>query len=141
MYFDGKVDLETKRAKFYDQDAVSRYIASLAGHPIRVKIEKGGKRTEQQNKWLWGVAYKLIADHTGYTPEEIHEVCKQKFNPRAVMISNKTTGETETFIVGGTTTQLNKREEWELYKERVQQLGAELGVIIPDPDQRDFLDE
>lgn len=39
-------------------------------------------RSLQQNRYLWGVVYDRISTHTGYDPEEIHEICKAKFGLR-----------------------------------------------------------
>ena len=136
--FDGKVSTDGKMT-IYDQEGFSRHYQQFKGMGIRITVERGGKRTNKQNAWLWGVAYKLLSDHLGYTPEEIHEVCKQKFNSKPVEITNKQTGETETIIIGATTTDLNKLEEWESFKEQVQRLGASLGVVIPDPGQTEWL--
>lgn len=48
------------------------------GYTIYVVDEKPF-RTLAQNSYLWGVVYSTISKHTGYKPEEIHELCKVKF--------------------------------------------------------------
>ncbi len=47
---------------------IATFVAALdAGRPYRVTIEEAkSTRTNQQNRYLWGVAYKLIADAVGY---------------------------------------------------------------------------
>ena len=40
------------------------------------------KRTNSQNQYYWGVVVKLIAQHTGHDPEQIHEALKQMFSPK-----------------------------------------------------------
>ena len=37
------------------------------------------KRSNQQNRYYWGVLCKLASDHTGYTLDEIHEFHKENF--------------------------------------------------------------
>lgn len=39
-------------------------------------------RSNRQNRYLWGVVYKTIADETGYDAQEIHEIMKLKFSLR-----------------------------------------------------------
>jgi hypothetical protein len=96
---------------------------------VDVIIERRGKkRTNPQNRWLWGVAYKILSDHTGYSEEEIHEICKFKFNRKEYHLGD------ETFILGGSTAIMTTIEFME-YKTNIQQLGAELGCVIPDPNE------
>jgi len=96
-------------------------------------IEKQSRsRTNQQNRWLWGVAYKILSDHTGYTPEEIHEIIKYKF-----LRKHYTVGD-EQYDVGSTTTTLSTVEFSE-YKEKIQRFGATLGCNIPDPNESDSI--
>jgi hypothetical protein len=47
---------------------------------VDVVVERYSKRrSNSQNSYLWGIPYKLLSDHTGYSPDEIHEICKYKF--------------------------------------------------------------
>jgi hypothetical protein len=89
--FDGSVKegklLLDKGPKFRE------YLFSLNGKRVQVTVEKlKNSRTLQQNKYYWAVVVKLIAQHTGHDPEQIHELLKQKFSPRwhfmEVMIDN-----------------------------------------------------
>jgi hypothetical protein len=60
-----------------------QYLAGLNGKRVQVTVEKiKHSRTLQQNKYYWGVVVKLIAQHTGHDPEQIHELLKQKFSPK-----------------------------------------------------------
>lgn len=97
------------------------------------------ERTNEQNKWLWGCAYKLLSDSTGYEVADIAEyLCgqffgwKEKLVPgkRFVQVPRRTTTTDETGRRKVLTT-----AEFSEYKEFVQRFGAEHGVIIPDPDK------
>jgi hypothetical protein len=60
--------------------AVEGHYQTLEGQEIQIIVEKRKhSRTLLQNAYLWGVVYKLIADHTGFTPKEVHDYCKRKF--------------------------------------------------------------
>jgi hypothetical protein len=108
----------------------------LSGHgekPIEVKFSRPVKtRSNNQNRYLWGVVYKIISDESGHTPEEIHTAAKQMFLPRKfIMLGNveieieKSTAELST-------------AEFELYQERVRAWAStELGFRIPLPNDSD----
>src|ERR1039458_7616319 len=70
-----------------------QYLSGLNGKRVQVTVEKiKHKRSNNQNQYYWGVVVKLIAQHTGHDPEQIHELLKQQFSPRwhfiEVMIGN-----------------------------------------------------
>jgi hypothetical protein len=49
------------------------YLRSLAGQPVDVIVKVHRKhRSDQQNKWWWGIAVPLIAHELGYDKHE-HE--------------------------------------------------------------------
>ncbi len=49
-----------------------QYLAGLNGKRVQVTVEKiKHSRTNGQNRYLWGVCYKLIADHTGAGTDEV----------------------------------------------------------------------
>ena len=120
--------------KLHDEEEFKHCFRTFEGKKIRLSIEKGNKRSTQQNRYLWGICYKILADYTGYTEKEIHAYCKAKFSPIVVEILNKRTGETSSMLVGDTTTELTTIKFME-YKEKIQHLGAELGCQIPDPEE------
>jgi hypothetical protein len=91
-------------------------------------------RSQQQNRWYWGVIVELIADHTGYTPDEIHEILKAKFVPKKLAISDGNGEIVGEFVIGSSTTKLDKNAFGE-YCEAIRRWAAsDLGVVIPDPD-------
>ena len=92
-----------------------------------VTIEKAkSKRSLNQNSYLFGVVYKVIADHTGNTIDELHEVFKRMFlTPRFIVYKEKE------IKVPSSTSDLNKVEFGE-YIERIRAEVATMGVIIPE---------
>ena len=98
-----------------------------------------GKRSSRQNRYLFGVCYKMIADRLGYTPEEVHEYCKGKFlAPEGFTIIDKTTGEViEQASIPASTRELSTTEFSE-YVQQIQRWAAEvLEISIPDPNQEE----
>jgi hypothetical protein len=101
-------------------------------------------RTIQQNRYLNGVAYKMIGEVTGYERTEIHEyflglyfgwrqkkVPRKPSNPRgleSVPVRTTTTDET------GKRRLLSTEDFWK-YVEFLQRFAASrLQLVIPDPD-------
>jgi hypothetical protein len=111
----------------------------------RVVIEPVAvERTLQQNRYLNGVAYKMISEVTGYERQEIHEyflglffgwrekkVPRKPSNPKGVeSVPVRTTTVDET----GKRRVLSTEDFWK-YVEFLQRFAAEkLHLVIPDPD-------
>jgi hypothetical protein len=90
-------------------------------------------RSQRQNAWYWGVIVQMLADHTGYTPDEMHEVLKAKFIPKRFAVSDGNGEIQDELVIGGSTSILNTVEFGE-YCEAIRQWAADsLHVVIPDP--------
>lgn len=118
-----------------------RLAAALKGRrdcPLEIIIErKHATRSLAQNALYWGVYVTVLAEHTGYTRDEIHEVLKAKFLPRRIALADGQGEVRGEFLIGQTTTRLNKIEFGE-YLRSIQQWAAEdLDVVIPDPPSAD----
>lgn len=97
------------------------------GKRVEVTVEKvTHKRSNQQNRWYWGCILKLISEHTGDTPEDLHEALKIHFAPKHV-VGN---------IVIASSSRYLDTLEFGQYCEKVRQWAAEyLGINIPDPSE------
>lgn len=131
------------RERVAEQIAV--FVRALdAAKAYRVTVEAATiPRTSQQNRYLWGVAYKLIADAVGYEVDEVAEylcgymwgwtekrVPKKPSNPEGIeSVPIRTT----TTDADGKRSVLNKHDFAD-YVAFVQRFGAKHGVHIPDPD-------
>lgn len=97
-------------------------------------------RSLEQNAYYWGVVVQLLSEHTGYTPDEIHELLKAKFIPKRLAVCDGNGVIQDEIVLGGTTRSMNKLEFGE-YVEAIREWSAEsLDVVIPDPDQ-DYVNE
>jgi len=52
--------------------------------------ENKSKRSNPQNRYLWGVVYPIIGNKLGYDTETVHEVFKQKFGVKVELRNNIT---------------------------------------------------
>ncbi|NTU69991.1 hypothetical protein HGB13_04205, partial [bacterium] len=121
--FYGKV--EKGELRLIGRDRFKEYLYTLNGQEVEVTVaKKGRKRSEGQNKYLWGVVYKLLSDYFGYTPDEMHELMKQKFAPKKeVKMGN------EIMLIPCSTTEL-LTTNFNDYLDQIKQFGAENNVII-----------
>jgi len=108
-------------------------MAAHIGKPINVKITVARpERTDRQNAYLWGVAYKVLGEHMGHSADELHEwLCGEYFGWQDRALP----GGRVTSVPLRTTTKpdkLDDREFWK-YVEFIQRKAAEAGVYIPDP--------
>ena len=72
---DGKIEFYTGQKTY-----LNNWIKTLEGERVVLQIKKyRPQRTDPQNRYLHGVVFKVLADHTGYTLEEIKEAMKIKF--------------------------------------------------------------
>ncbi len=91
-------------------------------------------RSLQQNKYWWGVCVQLVSEHTGYTPEEVHDLAKQMFIPKRLAVADGNGEINGEFVIGGSTREMNTQEFSE-FTERFKQWAAEdLDIYIPDPE-------
>jgi hypothetical protein len=105
-----------------------KFLESTDGKSLVVQIDKEkGVRSQNQNSWLWGVVYKSIADATGYSETEVHEIMKRKFLPPKLVKWKGTD-----IRMPGSTSELNKTDFGE-YIERIRAEVASLGITIEDP--------
>jgi hypothetical protein len=106
---------------------VLAHLQSLEGKRVEVTVERQKrKRTNQQNRWYWGVVLQLISEHTGEDPENLHEALKAHFAPKHV-VGN---------IVVPSASRYLDTMDFSTYCEKVRRWAAEeLHISIPDPEQ------
>jgi hypothetical protein len=119
---DGKLRLDSK--KQYDA-----YITRFEGDEVEVTVRKRrSRRSEQQNGYYWSVVIPLMAEHCGYTRDEMHEAIKAKFLGQE--------DQSRGLLRIGSTARLNTLEFADLVDRVILWAAHELGVIIPAPDPK-----
>lgn len=122
---EGKVEVSSY--KIFADD-----IAKCEGKEVEIVVlDKYKIRSEKQNRYYWGVVLKLISDHTGFEPEEVH----QFFRKHLLTYEKKYKGKVYEF--SKSTTELN----WKDFSDYIEKIRAYVresealkDVIIPDPD-------
>ena len=111
---------------FDDRDSFDNYLLSLENMFVDIVIKKRRKdRSNQQNRDMWGVVYKIISETTGHTEDEIHDSMRAMF-----LMDNL-----GKFPIMRSSTSLTTAE-MEEYLEKIRQWAAqELSCIIPLPNE------
>lgn len=124
---------------------LSRFLLSVfAGKAVRVKVEIArADKTPKQNAYLWAVPYKMLGEHLGMEAEELHEWnCGSQWGwkDRKCPKTPRNPEGIESVPVRTTTRDENgnpdlcSAEDLAKLWERCQRLGANNGLLIPDPD-------
>jgi len=113
------------------------YLAGMKGS-VKLTVAKFERtRSNRQNRWLWGVAYQLLADHTGHDKDEIHEWVKDAIGLRKEIRYKDADGKEHTQFIIRSTTEYST-SEMKTFMEMLQQWAvSELGVVVPDPNEVD----
>lgn len=127
--------------------AVSRILSGWKGKPLHIVIKPfSRKRSDAQNRWLWGVAYVCVRayllerDGEAPTAEEIHLHNMQYI--QGCQIKQKTILGYEVFVVEERRKSSSMSTvEWNEMKEKFQKYWAEQGCVIPDPRKDNMLSD
>ena len=111
--------------RLYQPERYEEYILSLDGD-VELTLEKVKKqRSNNQNRYYWGVVVELLSKELGYTTEETHEALKYKFLmvEKGVLPTVKSTTDLTT-------------QEFEEFMSRVREWSSVfLNCYIPDPNE------
>lgn len=113
---------------------LAKLLARRKDCELELVIErKHATRSLHQNAWYWAGVIQPIADYTGYTPEETHELLKARFLPKRLAIADGNGVVVDEVVIGGSTTKLNKIQFGEYVEEIRRWAGETLAITIHDP--------
>lgn len=112
----------------------TRALMSFRDGPVTVRIErKRATRSAEQNRLYWGIYVQALSDHTGFSPDEMHEVLKAKFLPKRLAVQDGNGEIVDEYVLGGSTTKLDVIEFGD-YLNAIHEWAQSLGVVIPEED-------
>lgn len=133
----GSAEIRSGRLFIRNRKAFDAQIAQLReGWELEVTVKRQrATRSQQANRFYWGVVIHLLSEHTGYTPDEVHDFCKMKFIPKRLAVQNGNGVIQDEFVLGGSTREMNTVDFYE-YVDAIRQWAAEeLDVVTPYPDE------
>ena len=128
------------KGKLDNPEIFNEDLRHFEGKRFRMILTNDKKRSNEQNKYWWGVLIKGIGDWlresgNDVTDEDVHEFIKMKYlGKKEVVINGKT------FERYRSTAELTTLEFSDL-KEKIQRDFAQRGLIIKDPNQTEFLED
>ena len=89
-------------------------------------------RSNNQNRYYWGSIIQPISDHTGYDPQETHEILKMMFLKKEVLV-----GRTK-LDIGTSTTELSTIQMEEYLSRCRMWASQELACYLPLPNEQEY---
>lgn len=121
--------IENGKFIYQNPDLLADRIKKLNGSEVWITIAKKTKgRSNNQNRYYWGVVILILSKELGYLGEEIHDTLKAKFltdkSQKIPLV--KSTGSLST-------------AEFESYLSKIRMwASSELNIYIPEPNEVPF---
>lgn len=107
----GSAEIRCGKLRLRRSDLLAAQCRSLRDGEYELRIERRkATRSLQSNRFYWGVVIKALADYTGYSPNEVHEICKAKFLPKQAAICDRNGVVVDELVIGGSTAKLDPGE-------------------------------
>ena len=117
--FQGTVEEGT--LKIFDIERFNAYLQGLDGKVSVVVRKRRKPRSDNENRYYWGVVVKILSDETGHLPDEIHEALKHKFLMDGLVAKS---------------TAMLSTVEMEEYLSRIRTWASmDMNIYIPEPNE------
>lgn len=113
---------------FNNPEGFNKHLLRLNDKSVDVVVRLPRKdRSNKENRYYRGVVVVLISEHTGYTPEEVHEFLKLKFLSKIIVLCGND------IRIPQSSTGLSTIQ-WEQWMTEIREWAAlDLGIYIPLP--------
>ena len=124
-----KATVEKGQLILHNKPAFQKFVGSRKDGEYKLSLKRSTKaRSNQQNRYYWGVIIKMISEETGMFPDETHDALKWKF-------LRKSAGRFETVH---STTRLSTNEFSEYIDKVIAFASTDLNMRIPLPNEVDL---
>lgn len=118
---------EKGNAKIHEPDSFKKFLEKIGDDErIVVTIEKWYKKySDKQRNYYFGVPVSILAEHTGFSPKEMHEALKMKFLTQKGEVIDKVQSITSLSTV-----------QMEEYLKHIRDWAADsLDCYVPEPNE------
>lgn len=128
-----KIQVQGDKFKFLNAELFKRDLTQYNDQVIILTISKDKNlRSNNQNRYYWGVVVVMISDEIGYFPEEVHGMLTDKFLGYNISVKE------QDYRTTTSTTRLNTTE-FEDYLSKIRAWASmELSLYIPEPNEIEF---
>ncbi len=125
-----RVSVQEGKLTFYDEDYFNKYLRGMKGD-FFLSLKGGDSRSENQNRYYWGVVVRLIAQELGYEGKEelnrLHIWIQEQVDHVTVMLDGSKIATGTSGLTTG---------EMEAYLTSVRQWASSfLGIYVPLPNE------
>lgn len=126
--------LRNGKVTIRDRGVFEDGLATMPDGEVFVRVERPrATRSLKQNAFYWGVLIQGLSEHTGYTPDEMHEFLKMKFIPKRLAVAKGNGEIVDELVIGGTTTKLDTIDFTDYCAEIQRWAAEELDLVLEDP--------
>lgn len=112
---------------------VRDYAQHMEGKPVRVTIEPiTKKRSNNQNRYWWGVVIAMLSEQTGYEKDEMNSLLEYQFLRKEVEI------EGEVYAITQKAKGLDTKSFNQLIEDTQRWAAETFDLYIPSPDENDY---
>ena len=113
---------------------LGKYLQGLPAGDYIIQVKKNRPIRSLSANRYYHLILNIMGIETGHTHEQLHEICKLKFNPEII-----NTPKGGSIVVGRTTGDMDTKE-FGAYVNRVKQWARdEFNMVIPEPGEMDRL--
>ena len=125
--------IKNGKVTFQNKELFEDHLLSHEGKTVVITVgEQKKRRSLNLNSYYWAVVVKLLADETGFSNDEMHEVLKSMFLRTRYKIKGVWIDGTKS------TTKVSNKEMVEFLDEVKRFASTTLSLYIPDPNEVDY---
>ncbi len=129
-----KIEVKGGKVKFIDLPLFNSDLIQYNDKEAYLIIKPYKKnRSDNQNRYYWGVVIRILSEEFGFEADEMHEVLKQKFLVAETLKIGK-----EDFVITKPTHNQNTTEFEEYLSHIRTWASTEMNIVIPLPNDVEY---
>jgi hypothetical protein len=129
----GQGEMRRGKLRIVQSTTFALALQLLRDGPVEISIERRrATRSQEANRYYWGVLVASVAEWTGYAATEVHEIFKAKFLPKPLAVANRHGEIVGEYVLGGSTARLSLPEFSDYCRDIERWATDDLGIAIPE---------